>query len=105
MLIFFAYEGAFKGGDHMLNNKSIGVSACLCPHLPERRRVSDYYTRRKKMVLLADHLLGHSPRQAGHTLQGTERNSGVVSTGPRDTYGSRGHRHTKSACPVDTAVC
>lgn len=81
---------SFKGSDHMLNNKSIGATACLAPHLPERYCISDYYTRRRKMQLLADHLLGQSGREAhkSETRRNGAKRRGATAE-PRNRDGRR----------------
>jgi hypothetical protein len=47
-----------RGVDHMLNNKSIGATACLAPHIPERRWVSNYYADGRQFRTLRSVLKG-----------------------------------------------
>merc|ERR1719387_1342327 len=47
-----------RGVDHMLNNKSIGATACLSPHIPERRWVSNYYAGDRQFRTLRSALKG-----------------------------------------------
>jgi len=57
-----------RGVDHMLNNKSIGATAALSPHIPERRFVSNYYAGDRQFRTLRSALKGTRAKQREEKL-------------------------------------